>query len=236
MLPKKIPDWLLVAIWLLSLVPPLVVNLWLWDPVFTYKGNEKVGEIVSDMFLAFFSAFPFWWAIEAFQRRTRRIEIAKLQHSITKQTIFNFNRYVDEMAGADQKSLLENPHNHIELTPDNEIRNILRAWKKRKEVDHPNWDWGLVKATEDNIKSIIEQFHLHAHLIEPYRHEFPVEFNHLTLFAVQTVTGRMRQLDAMPNRYEAYLTLLCTLRDYVVRIENAYRKQHNLQEANHPGK
>lgn len=90
---------MLPTLWLVSLIPPLLISLWPCEPLFVYKGNEKVGEIISDACLAFFSAFPFWWLIEWFDSRRSKAAIAEMQQEFVSEIRKEFNHFVHQSIG-----------------------------------------------------------------------------------------------------------------------------------------
>ncbi len=248
MRPSRFHGFYLFLIWLGSAVPPIVIRFWPYAQVFTYKGNEEVGQLISDACLAFFSAFPFWFVIETFQSRKKRRETARIQRLFIDTCISDFNRYTGVML----------------------IDKAQRAQYPDRDYAYKMTDKAFLRSAQDYVDSFMSQARTltideareakrtYAQIIikqlmtqsqsienrlawlEPYRSSFSMWFNTEVQSLRTTLWDWKEKMTEMPDDDYAPLTYsniyrYTLVRRHLVNLENLYREEHNLgPEAPYP--
>ena len=91
MLPRKVPNWLLVVLCVGSVGLYLLIKLWLINLPPLFIGADVVADVMMTVLVSFFTAFPFWWVIEWFQRRQRTLEVSVQQRFIIDNLTIQWN-------------------------------------------------------------------------------------------------------------------------------------------------
>jgi len=94
MLPKKIPNYVLLIIWTAGTLPYVVITFWLKDIPAAFPKADKLGDLIAGFSSAFSTAFPFWFVVEWFTRRERVRELAQLQRAVIDGLITDYNDFM----------------------------------------------------------------------------------------------------------------------------------------------
>ena len=215
MLPTKLSSKTLLLIWALGTIPYIVITFWLKDLPSIFPKADKLAELIAGFSSAFSSAFPFWWTIEFFTSRARQVDRAK------KQRVFldNARQYFNTMVRV--------------IVPDiqGDCLSVARFSHVSQAASQEN------KANEEYALLLFEMVdHHYMHLtrdrdaIAPYKEDYSVEFNRALNFLDDsfnyTLTfGKKSSTDRL---FESAMSALQAFGGNLIKLENAYRKEHNL--------
>lgn len=229
MLPRQIQGWILTVIWLITLIPPLVIKLWEWDPVFVFRGSAMVGEIVSDVFLAFFTAFPFWWLIESFTRMKMRFDVAKVQREFLDRSARHFNDFVHQQGTdwliADRD---KDPPNYLALMTAKEISQMMLDRLQK----HPR----LLKVPSTTIETFFTWSCAHAfdrilnraEVVDPHLASFSSDFKAQFLAMKKDLKFFVAHIPVQ-NDYGSVWLAIETVHKHFLDMEAMYRKDHAIK-------
>lgn len=225
MLPRDLPKWLIPSLWIGSLLPPLAIKFWPWEPLFSYHANEKVGELVSEMFLAFFTAFPFWWIIEIYQRKFKQRDLAKKQLALLEDLRHGFKHLIMRM-------LIDTPS--IYSMPDEDVRQQIKAAIIREDEERKDCHWDTVKYVIFLLEQMGPRGEHAGKRFDPHRSEFSLEFNtqvDSVIRAMQAI-GIMVRDKSEPNMVRLDLMLIgfFEARNELRRLENIYFAEHGIKQ------
>ncbi len=100
MLPKKIPQLLLILIWVIGSSFYFIVELWAKKIPRIYPGADVVGDYISKCSLTFSTAFLFWFLFQWLQGYYKRVSSAPKQRVVIDEIISGYNFVIESiMAG-----------------------------------------------------------------------------------------------------------------------------------------
>lgn len=222
MFPRKIPNWLLSTLWLGSLIPYLALELWLKRIPALFYGADVIGNLVSNCLLAFFTAFPFWWMIEWFSRRAKRLNIALLQRTFIDSAFNAWNEALSDSVGSGSPESF-----HLTLS-DKLVREKLRVSVGR-ELDEIMWnaEYGPIFPTVHRIYRTGLSIGALMEMLDPYLADHSYEFNLLRLRLKGQITF-LRELERKDNPVDLMITQFLRIRSSLLMLELRYRIEHSL--------
>lgn len=235
MLPKKIPNYLLVIVWLASLVPYLLIKLWLVRIPAWFYGADTIAEIVTNALLAFFTAFPFWWLIDWFQQSSRASTIAQIQRDFLNQCQTKFNNYVSICFYSEEDS--RRFRNHFAETSHNQLLELLDMDRCMSGREKERFKVNVSSNSSMLIMMGFCSFDIRQCLrtVAPFRGELSLLFNK----NIDLLIENLDVVDRTFNRYksddkpddtavlEVIHSIVC-VRHNLICLENQYRVEHEL--------
>lgn len=237
MLPKKIPPYVLILIWLAGTVPYFVIEFWLSNIPAVFHGADNVGSFVADSSLAFSTAFPFWFVVEWFTRRSKRAETARVQRAFLDDALRAFNHLVHRMSTAHARGNWPEPLPDHAFTLTNQESE--RRIKEFVAMDNAERADGSDRGHHARLlihracrRALAQQA-----LISPYQGDFSLAFN----MKLQEFMFKMQEVDEMD--YERLssekdplgfmLFAYNDARHDLLQLENIYRKEHSIRPLVH---
>lgn len=227
MLPKKISNSQLILIWFFGLIPYLLIEFWPFNPVFTYAGNEKVGKLVSDCSMKFFTAFPFWWVIQWFERRRKAENTARMQRKFLDRVTKCYNEFVETVR--DQTPFHIRPlTSHIELTAWGKVEEYVRTAVENEPTHFP-------KLVMDMAVVFTQQVRSDKTKLEPYLANFSNAFTEQAEWLARDTELALARAQTFGDRYlDSYVSVVAHLGDNIRKLENIYRSEHGLPTLDEP--
>ena len=233
MLPKKIPLYVLVLIWWAVTFPYFLVEFWLSNDPGACNGADKVGSFIADSSLAFSTAFPFWFVVEWFTRRSKRAETARVQRAFLDDALHAFNHLVHRMSTAHARGNWPNPLPDHAFT----LTNEESEWRIKEFVALDNAERADGTDRGQHARLLIYRACRRAlaqmALIEPYRGDFSLDFN----MKLQEFMLRMQDVDEMDyerlsSEKDPLGLMLFAYNDArhdLLQLENIYRREHGIK-------
>jgi len=225
MLPRSVLIWLLLVIWFAGTIPFIVITFWLKDIPPSIRGAGALSVLVAGFSSSFSTAFPFWFVIEWFLQRRKKEETALIQRTFTDKAIWLFS--LNAQGFRQHGTVSPRPIvDHFWNTSDDILEQWFLPWKSKLEASVPEdatWGINVLKQFRDDLRTEVKDLVYN-------RSSFSSEFNKVLNSGMREYEEMFKWINQYPaeERIDIARKYVCYLRNAVVRLENVYRKGHNL--------